>query len=138
MRAFLVGVAIVSVVVGVGPGGPAAAQDGLTKRDAQGLVTVDVTVVSPSAPGAPVKVKIVLDTHSAALDGVAFERAVAMRTPDGSEVPPVGVEQASGSGHHREAVLVFPPLPPAGSVRIVVRNVGGVPERTFTWESLPR
>jgi hypothetical protein len=45
------------------------------------------------------------------------------------------VEQASGSGHHREAVLVFPPIAQPGPVRILVRNVGGVAERTFLWET---
>jgi hypothetical protein len=70
-----------------------------------------------------------------ALDGVAFEQAVVVRTPDGAEVPPTAVEQASGSGHHREAVLVFPPVAQPGPVRILVRNVGGVAERTFLWEA---
>jgi hypothetical protein len=68
-----------------------------------------------------------------ALDGVAFEQAVVIRLPNGADVPPTAVEQASGSGHHREAVLVFPPSPPGGGVQIVVKNVGGVAERTFTW-----
>ena len=134
MRAFSVGTVFVLSLIGVWVGGLSEAQEGLTRRDAQGSVTVVVTLLPASTPGAPIKAKVVLDTHSVALDGVAFEQAVVVRTPDGAEVPPTAVEQASGSGHHREAVLVFPPVAQPGPVRIVVRNVGGVAERTFTWE----
>ena len=47
------------------------------------------------------------------------------------------LEAATGSGHHREAVLVFPPHAAAEALRIVVKNVGGVAERSFSWELLP-
>jgi hypothetical protein len=125
---------VVLSLLSVGPAALSEAQGGLTKRDAQGPVTVVVTLIPPATPGAPIKAKVVLDTHSAGLDGVAFEQAVAIRPLDGAEVPPTAVEQVSGSGHHREAVLVFPPSAQPGTVRIVVKNVGGVAERTFTWE----
>ena len=58
---------------------------------------------------------------------------MALRT-EGSDLAATAVEQASGSGHHREAVIVFPPLAQPGRVRIVVKNVGGVAERAFDWE----
>lgn len=109
-----------------------AAQDGLTKRDTQGLVTVAVTLASRPAAGTPIKATVVLDTHSAALDGVAFDQAVAMRLADGTDVAPTAVEGTQGSGHHQEAVLVFAYR--QGPVRIVVKNVGGVAERSFAWE----
>jgi hypothetical protein len=133
MRPLLVSTAFVWFVVGFSLVGPAEAQEGLTRRDTQGPVTVVVTLIQSPTPGTPVRAKVVLDTHSAGLDGVAFEQAVSMRTSSGAEVVPTAVEQASGSGHHREAVLVFPPPPQGGSVQIVVKNVGGVAERTFTW-----
>ena len=135
MRALLVRTAFVWIMLGVWPGGLTEAQEGLARRDAQGPVTVVVTLLHPSGPGTPIKAKVVFDTHSVALDGVAFEQAVVVRTPDGAEVPPTAVEQASGSGHHREAVLVFPPVTQPGPVRILVRNVGGVAERIFLWEA---
>ena len=113
---------------------PAGAQEGLTRRDLQGPVTVTVTLTTPPTPGAPLRAKIVLDTHSAALDGVALEQAVALRAPDGADVAPVAVEQATGGGHHREAVVVFPPRTGSGALWIVVRGVGGVAERRFVWE----
>ena len=60
---------------------------------------------------------------------------VALSGPDGAAIAPTVVEQAEGTGHHREAVLAFPPLhAEAREVRIVVRNVGGVGERNFSWD----
>ena len=112
----------------------ASAEEGLTKRDGQGPVTVAITLAAPPAVGVVLKAKIVLDTHSVALDGVAFDQAVVLRAPDGTEMTPAGVEGAIGGGPHREAVVVFPPLAQPGTVRILVRNVGGVAERSFAWE----
>jgi hypothetical protein len=117
--------------------GSSQAQDGLTKQDRQGSVSVSVTLTAPPAVGSPLKAKVVLDTHSVGLDGIKFEQAVALRMSDGTDIPPTAVEQATGSGHHREAVLVFPPLARPGDVHIVVKNVGGVAERSFSWELPP-
>ena len=107
------------------------AQDGLTRRDQQGPVTVVVTLVAPPSADSPVRVKVVFDTHSVGLDGIAFDQAVAVRAADGRDVAPTAIEEASGSGHHRQAVLVFPAQ--AGPLRVVVKNVGGVAERSFVW-----
>ncbi len=130
-------VGIVLVLVTLWSVGVPGAQDGLTKQDRQGPVTVAVTLIGPPASGDPVKARVVLDTHSVPLDGIVFEKAVAIRTPEGADVAPTAVEQAKGSGHHREAVLVFPPVSTSGLFRIVVRDVGGVAERNFSWEQSP-
>jgi hypothetical protein len=107
MRVFLLRTAFVLSFLGVWLGGQSEAQDGFTRRDTQGLVTVTVTLISGAVSSGPIRAKVVLDTHSVTLDGVVFEQAVAIRTPDGAETLPTAVEQAKGSGHHREAVLVF-------------------------------
>ena len=70
------------------------------------------------------------------LDAIAFDKVVALRSPDGTDVAPTVVE-ATGGGHHRSAVLVFPPLAQAGPLKIVVKNVGGVADRSFVWELGP-
>jgi hypothetical protein len=132
MRTLVLGSFVLSLGILAGFG-PSEAPDQLTKRDQQGPVTVAVTLMPPATPGAPLKVKVVLDTHSVGLDGIVLDRAVAIRT-DGTELQPTAVEQAGGGGHHREAVLVFPPLLQPGPVRIVVKDVGGVAERSFSWE----
>jgi hypothetical protein len=135
MRAHVLRSLVLSLVV-LGTLGRSEGQDPFTKRDQQGPVTVVVTLIPPATPGAPLKAKIVLDTHSVGLDGIAFERAVVMRT-GGTDVSPTAVEQATGGGHHRNAVLVFPPPAQPGPVQIVVKDVGGVAERSFSWELPP-
>ncbi|MEK7385868.1 MAG: hypothetical protein AABZ83_05455, partial [candidate division NC10 bacterium] len=69
----------------------AAAQDPLRRQDRQGPVTVAVTPTSPLAPETPLRFRIALDTHSVALDDVALERAVVLRTADGKELAPSAV-----------------------------------------------
>ena len=136
MRSFLrIGLGL--SVLAIGAWGVAEAQDSLTKQDRQGPVTVAVTLTAAPAVGAPVRAKVVLDTHSVGLDTIALEKVVAMRTPDGAEIAPTAVEEASGGGHHRQATLVFPPPAQAGPLKIVVKNVGGVAERSFVWEMEP-
>ena len=111
-----------------------AAQQGLSKRDGQGPVSVTVTLIEAPATGGPAKAKVSLDTQSEPLDGIKFEEVVALGGPDGAAIAPTAIEQAKGAGHHREAVLAFPPLPAdARDVRIAVRNLGGIGERTFAW-----
>jgi hypothetical protein len=122
------------VVAALGMVGGAGAQDALTQRNGQGPVTVVVTLAAPPQVGMPIRATIVLETHAVALDGVVFEEAVALRTPEGEEIAPSGVEGSSGSGHHRQAVVVFPPVTQPGAVRILVKNVGGIAERSFAWE----
>ena len=88
--------------------GRAQAQPSLIQRDGQGPVTVVVSLAAPPQVGVPIRATVALDTHVVALDGITFERAVALRTPEGVEVAPAAVEGATGGGHHRQAVVSFP------------------------------
>jgi hypothetical protein len=114
--------------------GAVAAEPAPSRQDRQGPVTVTATLLAADTAGSPVRVKVALDTHSVNLDALAFETIVARRGPDGRDVEPAAVEQAKGGGHHREAVVVFSDAGPGGELRIVVKNVGGVGERIFTWD----
>jgi hypothetical protein len=126
--------ALVLIVTAAGAlvSGTAAAQEPLTKRDDRGQVTVTVTLEAAPAPGRPIRAHIVLDTHVVALDGIALEQAVALRAPDGRDTAPTAVEAAKGGGHHREATVVFA-APGGEEIHLVVKNVGGVAERSFRW-----
>lgn len=104
-----------------------------TKTDRRGPITVAVT---PTPAEGAVRVKVVLDTHSVGLDGIALDKSVVLVGADDKDVVATSLEEATGSGHHRSAVLVFP-QPASTSLRIVVRGIGGVAERTFTWEPWP-
>ena len=130
MRTFFSAVLALVLLIG-SSAAPTSAQSALTKRDGQGPVAVVVTLIEMAASGT--KAKVVLDTHSVSLDGIAFDQAVRLRTPDGTEIAPVAVEGASGAGHHRQAVVVFPPVGGATAVLIVVKDVGGIAERAFRW-----
>jgi hypothetical protein len=87
--------------------------------------------------GADLAFKVVLDTHSGNLDGYRWEQIVSLRGRDGTAIPPAAVEQASGSGHHREAVLRFPAGSADGALEVVVAGVAGVTERLFRWRVQP-
>ena len=67
----------------LGMGGRADAQPTPSQRDGQGAVTVVVTLAAPPQVGVPTRATVFLDTHTLALDGVVFERAVVLRTPRG-------------------------------------------------------
>lgn len=126
MRRVLSIASVIAMLVAVSVVGAEAPR---TWRDSRGGVTVIVTLLPPAAD-APLKAKVVLETHSVDLDTIAFERAVVLRTAQGAEVAPAAVEQASGAGHHREAIVAFGAAPIAGA-RIVVKDVAGIPERVF-------
>lgn len=61
-RFFRTGVAVALVSL-LAPG-LVAAQQGLSKRDGRGPVSVTVTLIEAPATGGPAKVKVSLDTHS--------------------------------------------------------------------------
>ena len=117
--------------------GQAEGQPALSQRDGQGPVTVAVTLAEPPRIGVPIRATVTLDTHTTSLDGIAFERAVTLKTSESVEISPINVEGENGGGHHRQAVVSFPPLTQPGTVRIVVKNVGGIAERSFAWELSP-
>ena len=114
----------------------AAADPTLSQQDRRGPVTVGITLV-PGEAGGPMRVQVVLDTHSVDLERIELRDAVVMRLGDGREVPASGIEQATGNGHHRRATLVFP-APASGPVLVVVKNIGNVPERVFRWDAVGR
>lgn len=80
---------------------------------------------------------MVLDTHSLNLDGYRWEQIVSLRGRDGTWLAPGAVEQARGSGHHREAVLRFPAGSTDGTIEVVVAGVANVKERLFRWRAQP-
>ncbi|HET8576884.1 MAG TPA: hypothetical protein VFO18_07290 [Methylomirabilota bacterium] len=114
------------------------AQEALSQRDAQGPVSVTITLTAPPVIGVPVNARVALDTHSVDLDSVRFEEAVTLKDSGGAERHPISVEQARGGGHHREAMLVLPAPIRAGRLSILVRGVGGIAVRQFYWDVASR
>jgi hypothetical protein len=111
-------------------------------------VTVTVTLLTPNKPRTDGKlaVRVKLDTHAVDLDQYPLETLAVLQDAQGREIPAVGLESASGSGHHREGVLTFPgtdgsgkPLlsPEAKRLTLILRGIGGVSERVFRWQLPP-
>ncbi|OGB95804.1 MAG: hypothetical protein A2Z31_04790 [candidate division NC10 bacterium RBG_16_65_8] len=130
----LVGILVAAIAIMAGAGAllageaPSAAKQSV----AGGGVTVVVTRLEDAAGGPAFHV--VLDTHSANLDGYRFEEIVQLRDGKGGEVAPAAVEGAKGSGHHREATVRFAwPDPRPANLQVAVKGVAGVSEREFRW-----
>lgn len=111
-----------------------AVQAKLSQQVAGGGVTVIATLLKEQADATAVK--LVLDTHSVNLDGYKLDAIAALRDDAGKTYPVVAVEQASGGGHHRQAVLQFGKVSAeAKTIELVVRDVAGVEERIFRWST---
>jgi Spy/CpxP family protein refolding chaperone len=117
----------------------------LTQEDTQGAVTVTATLLTPDKPRADgkVAVQITLETHSVDLDSYRLDTLAFLRDTQGREVQAVGLEAPSGSGHHREGILIFPNMDArnnpligseAKSLTLLLRDIGGVQERVFRWQ----
>jgi hypothetical protein len=104
----------------------------LSQQVAGGGVTVAATLLKDRTDATAVK--LVLDTHSANLDGYKLDAIATLRDDTGKTYPVEALEKASGGGHHREAVLRFGKVgPEAKTIELVVKDVAGVKERTFRW-----
>jgi hypothetical protein len=84
---------------------------------------------------------IEMDTHVVTLDDYDLRKLAALRTDQGQEIQPESWNSPSG-GHHRSGTLTFPATTAAGtpligpntrSIELIIRNVGGVPERALKW-----
>lgn len=85
--------------------------------------------------GDALRFRIEMTTHMRDLDPYRLEQIIRLRDQTGKEIGPLAVEQIMGGGHHRMAVVRFPPPDPRATVvELLVRDVAGVPERVFRWD----
>lgn len=103
----------------------------------------DESLPSQESSEGPVSVKVVptalssyeitLDTHSGELDGDLV--VLSELTDDkGNTYKPVSWEGDPPGGHHRSGVLKFKSLSPKPkSIELKIKDVGGIPERSFKW-----
>ena len=134
-------------VASIGPVGPAVAatpnvvvvrQTDDAQTSSGGGVTVRVSRLDIADS---IAFKVVLDTHSVNLDGYDLVQLAVLRTPSGEEIAPLAWDAPVG-GHHRQGTLTFPsvaadgtPLvqPDGSQLVLVIRDIAGVAERTFSW-----
>lgn len=105
-----------------------AALSALPKVNEGGQVKITVT---RQQTGAAIAFKVVLDTHAIDLDSYDLRELATLRV-DGNEIRAAGWDAPQG-GHHREGTLLFPDTAASGPVELVIRDVAGVPERSFRW-----
>lgn len=83
--------------------------------------------------GKPVKFDVKFDTHQGALD-FDVAKISTLEDSNGKIYSTVSWEGPPPGGHHMEGILTFPELQDnPQSMKLVMRNVYGIEERTFEW-----
>ncbi|MDP3762911.1 MAG: hypothetical protein Q8Q97_02460 [bacterium] len=103
------------------------------QQNNEGLVTIAVTPKLSSE----ISFQILVDTHSEELN-YDFTQIAFLVDENGKEYKPVSWDGDPPGGHHREGVLAFgiiTPLPQ--TLQLVIKGMGGVPERKFVWITRP-
>ncbi|MDO8474303.1 MAG: hypothetical protein Q7S62_02065 [bacterium] len=104
-----------------------------TKTDDQPPVTVTVTPLEFGADAQIWKFALVFDTHSGSLDDDPLAVVSLVDNKDNT-YEPTAWEGPGPGGHHREGILFFEAVNPMPSyAELKIKNVGGIPERLFTW-----
>ena len=126
-------IAVAGVLSGAGEVLAAASlQAKLSQQVAGGGVTVIATLLKEQTDSTAIK--LALDTHSVNLDGYKLDAIATLQDETGKRYPLLAVEQATGGGHHRQAVLRFAQVgPEEKTIELIVKDVAGVKERIFRW-----
>ncbi|MBI4136268.1 MAG: hypothetical protein HY481_01840 [Candidatus Vogelbacteria bacterium] len=106
-----------------------------TKTASEGGITIAVT---PQMLGeGEFSFRLTLDTHAGELDTDLTQ--VSTLIDDQSRIyKPSGWEGDPPGGHHREGILTFGQIAPIPqTLRLTIRQIGGVPERQFLWITNP-
>lgn len=85
----------------------------------------------------PVRFEITFDTHSVDLSFDPAEIAI-LEFGHGVLVRPDKWDGTAAGGHHRSGLIIFKSIPKdTNTLKLILRDVAGVPERTFTWDLVP-
>jgi hypothetical protein len=105
----------------------------LSRQDNQGQVMVSVTPMGlPDSDTWRFAVR--LNTHVAPITQDLATVSV-LSDGKGHEVKPMAWQGDPPGGHHRKGVLLFKPIRPRpDAITLKIRQIGSVPERTFTWQ----
>ncbi len=107
----------------------------LTQTNSEGAVTIKVTLENVSGDKKAWQFKIVLDTHTGSLNEDLLNNSVLI-DDQGEKLKPKTWKGDPPGGHHREGLLTFESFSQAPkSVILILRSVGDVSERKFTWDS---
>jgi YHS domain-containing protein len=107
-----------------------------TQTDDQKRVKVKV-IPQEIRLGKPVLFEIIFDTHSVDLSFDPAEIAL-LEFGHGVLVRPDNWDGAAAGGHHRSGLLIFKSIPKdTKTLKLILRDIAGVPERIFTWDLGP-
>ena len=115
---------------------PATVQAGaLERKNDGGGITITALYVPASDA---LEFRLTLDTHGGDLMKYDMAALTLLRVNGQGEAVAVGWKDDAKGSHHRSGVIRFARLDPASSgaltLEIVVRGVGGVPERILRWD----
>lgn len=119
---------------GARPGSAQANNNSLeTKESNEGPVFITVTPQGLEGSSPTWNFEVSLNTHSGSIDADLV--AVSELWDDQAQVyKPLSWEGSAPGGHHRNGVLKFNPISPRPqSIELKIKNVGGIPERSFKW-----
>mgnify|MGYP005839986349 CR=1 FL=1 len=113
-----------------GPSGDSRRGAGETKTNGENSVEIAVTPIDLGR-NARASFEISMNTHSVELDYDLLQ--ISTSEDDlGTAYSPVKWEGSPSGGHHRSGVLIFPKLSSrAKSVRLIIKDVAGLPARSF-------
>ena len=103
-----------------------------TKENVGGNVTIAVTPIT-LRPQFPASFDVAFETHSVNLD-FDVENVVRPTDEKGTRYKPHWQGSPPGC-HHRKGTLVFTPdIPKPTTVTLTLRDIAGIPSRTFIWK----
>lgn len=83
--------------------------------------------------GSELEFEISMNTHEGSLD-FELEKISILEDDKGNLYVPIGWNGSPLGGHHRNGILVFPPLKgKVNSIKLTLKDIYGVPERVFIW-----
>jgi hypothetical protein len=151
LAAILVAAALVLFIAGPDTG----EARGHAVQDNRGGITVKATYITAGYlkatprdplsgkvdPASTIVIALALDTHSGDLMAYDPVKRVILRTDRGQQLEPLRWVSTADGAHHRAGALVFartdragrPVEQSAGSLELIVRDLGGVAERILRW-----
>lgn len=125
--------ALLAAAISIPLAAPASAETLPPKEVDGGNVMVSVSPQDLSNGAKAWRFAVQFNTHVSPIvqDLVAVS---SLTSGDGAGEPPIAWEGDPPGGHHRRGVLVFKPIEPMPkTITLDIRTVGGVADRTFTW-----
>lgn len=106
----------------------------LPQVNSEGAVEVAVSPLNVAKGSAAWTFGVALNTHSGSLDEDLAKVSV-LKDDSGKTYLPKSWDGAPPGGHHRQGVLAFAAVSPyPRSVTLIIKNIAGVPERSFSFE----